>query len=151
MALLNRSTCCFLLSAPRRGAGTGQATARDRSDRRGIETVEDDAGRLPLLAPMSDIAGRIATQVGTCLLHRPHGGKGLLLGGLPAAERGRVIIIGAGTAGGNAALLAAAIGAQVVVFDVDRDRLAAMRTLGNNVTGLPLRYTLANEVTGRIS
>ncbi len=113
-----------------------------------FETVEDDTGRLPLLAPMSDIAGRIATQVGTCLLHRPHGGKGLLLGGLPAAERGRVIIIGAGTAGGNAALLAAALGAQVVVFDVDRDRLAAMCALGNNVTGLyPYEHALANEVS----
>ena len=113
-----------------------------------FETVEDDTGRLPLLAPMSDIAGRIATQVGTCLLHRPHGGKGLLLGGLPAAERGRVIIIGAGTAGGNAALLAAALGAQVVVFDVDRDRLTAMCALGNNVTGLyPYEHALANEVS----
>ena len=113
-----------------------------------FETVEDDTGRLPLLAPMSDIAGRIATQVGTCLLHRPHGGKGLLLGGLPAAERGRVIIIGAGSAGGNAAMLAAAIGAQVVVFDVDRDRLAAMRALGNNVTSLyPYEHALASEVS----
>jgi alanine dehydrogenase len=101
-----------------------------------FETVEEDAGRLPLLTPMSDIAGRIATQVGTYLLHQSHGGKGLLLGGLPAAERGRVVILGAGTAGGNAAVLAAAVGAEVVVFDINRDRLAAMRALGNNVTGL---------------
>jgi len=60
----------------------------------------------------------------------------LLLGGLPGAERGRVVIIGAGNAGGNAAAMAAAIGAEVVVFDLRRERLAAMRTLGNNVTGL---------------
>ena len=113
-----------------------------------FETVEEDSGRLPLLAPMSDIAGRIATQVGTCLLHQSHGGKGLLLGGLPAAERGRVIIIGAGTAGGNAAVLAAATGAEVVVFDINRDRLAAMRALGNNVTGLyPYEDAVAREVS----
>jgi len=113
-----------------------------------FETVEEDSGRLPLLAPMSDIAGRIAAQVGTCLLHQSHGGKGLLLGGLPAAERGRVIIIGAGTAGGNAAVLAAATGAEVVVFDINRDRLAAMRALGNNVTGLyPYEDAVAREVS----
>ena len=113
-----------------------------------FETVEDDAGRLPLLAPMSDIAGRIAAQVGTCLLHQPQGGKGLLLGGLPAAERGRVVIIGAGTAGGSAATLAAAAGAEVVVFDINRDRLAAMRAVGDNVTGLyPYADTVAREVS----
>jgi alanine dehydrogenase len=112
-----------------------------------FETVEDDSGRLPLLAPMSEIAGRIAAQVGTYLLHQSHGGKGLLLGGLPAAERGRVVIIGAGTAGGNAAELVAAAGAEVVVFDVNRDRLAAMRALGNNVTGLyPYEDAIAREV-----
>lgn len=113
-----------------------------------FETVEEDSGRLPLLAPMSDIAGRIATQVGTYLLHQSHGGKGLLLGGLPAAERGRVVIIGAGTAGGNAAVLAAAAGAEVVVFDINRDRLEAMRALGNNVTGLyPYEDAVAHEVS----
>ena len=101
-----------------------------------FETVEADSGALPLLAPMSDIAGCIATQIGTSLLHQPQGGKGLLLGGLPGAERGRVVIIGAGNAGGNAAAMAAAIGAEVMVFDLRRERLAAMRTLGNNVTGL---------------
>jgi len=102
----------------------------------GFETVAADNGNLPLLAPMSDIAGRLATQIGTSLLHQPQGGKGLLLGGLPGTERGRVVIIGAGNAGGNAAAMAAAIGAEVVVFDLQRERLAAMRTLGNNVTGL---------------
>jgi alanine dehydrogenase len=101
-----------------------------------FETVTDAAGRLPLLAPMSDIAGRLATQIGATLLHQPQGGKGLLLGGLPAAERGRVVILGAGVAGGGAATLAASLGAEVVVFDKERDRLAAMRLLGNNVTAL---------------
>lgn len=100
-----------------------------------FETVEQ-AGRLPLLAPMSDIAGRIAVQVGATLLHSPQGGRGLLLGGLPATPRGRVVVLGAGEAGGNAAALAAAMGAEVVVFDLSRTALARMRALGPNVTGL---------------
>jgi alanine dehydrogenase len=101
-----------------------------------FETVQEDAGALPLLAPMSDIAGRLAIQIGANLLHQPHGGKGLLLGGLAGAERGRVTIIGAGAAGGNAALMAANMGAQVRVFDRKRERLEAMRQLGTNVTAL---------------
>ena len=102
----------------------------------GFETVETDTGHLPLLAPMSDIAGRLATQIGSNLLHQPAGGKGLLLGGLPGAERGRIVVIGAGNAGGNAAAMAAAMGAEVTVFDRNRERLLAMRSLGNNVTAL---------------
>ena len=113
----------------------------------GFETVETDNRQLPLLAPMSDIAGRLATQIGTTLLHQPQGGKGLLLGGVPGAERGRVVIIGAGNAGGNAAEVAAAMGAEVVVFDLRRDRLAAMRELGANVTGLyPYPDAIRNAV-----
>jgi alanine dehydrogenase len=100
------------------------------------ETVETDSGLLPLLAPMSDIAGRIATQVGAHLLHSPQGGKGLLLGGLPAAERGNVVVLGAGVVGSNAALMAAAMGANVTVFDRNRDKLARVRAIGDNVTGL---------------
>ena len=100
-----------------------------------FETVQQ-AGRLPLLAPMSDIAGRIAVQVGATLLHSPAGGRGLLLGGLPAAPRGRVVVLGAGEAGGNAAAMAAAMGAEVVVFDLSRTALARMVALGPNVTGL---------------
>jgi alanine dehydrogenase len=112
-----------------------------------FETVEDTQGRLPLLAPMSDIAGRLATQIGARLLHAPEGGKGLLLGGLPAVERGRVVIIGAGVAGGNAARVAAGLGAEVVVFDQKRDRLEAMRDIGPNVTSrYPFADVIADEV-----
>lgn len=113
----------------------------------GFETVEEDSGRLPILAPMSDIAGRIAVQIATTLLHGPQHGKGLLLGGIPAADRGKVVIIGAGNAGGNAALLAAAIGAEVTVFARNRQHLAAMRALGNNVTALyPYQAALEQAV-----
>jgi len=112
-----------------------------------FETVEEDSGALPLLAPMSVIAGRIAIQVGTHLLHGPQGGKGLLLGGMPSTERGKVVVLGGGTAGGNSAHLAAALGAQVTVFDKRQDRLAQMMAFGDNVTALyPYEDTVAREV-----
>lgn len=101
-----------------------------------FETVEEDNGALPLLAPMSNIAGRIGVQVGTHLLHQPEGGRGVLLGGLPAADRGHVVVLGAGAAGGNAARLAASSGARVTVFDKRQDRLGEMLEIGANVTAL---------------
>jgi alanine dehydrogenase len=91
---------------------------------------------LPLLAPMSDVAGRVAVQTGATLLYATQGGEGLLLGGLPAAERGSVVIIGAGNAGGNAAIVAKNLGATVTVFDRKREKQARMRQLGENVSGL---------------
>lgn len=112
----------------------------------GFETVAE-GGALPLLAPMSDIAGRISVQVGAHLLHRPQGGSGVLLGGLPGAERGRVVVLGAGVAGGNAARVAAALGAEVTVFDRQRAKMEAMRALGANVTALyPFRDDIATAV-----
>ena len=101
-----------------------------------FETVEDRLGRLPLLAPMSDIAGRLSMQYATTLLHQPQGGKGILLGGVPAAKRGRVVVLGGGVAGGNAAHVAAGLGAEVIVFDTDRDKMVAARAMGPNVTAL---------------
>lgn len=115
----------------------------------GFETVQEADGRLPVLAPMSDIAGRLAVQIGTHLLHAPRGGKGVLLGGVAAAERGRVTVIGAGVVGGNAVRLAAAMGAEVTVFDRDRAKLNAMREVGNNVTALhPYSDSLGDAVAG---
>lgn len=101
-----------------------------------FETVQVD-GKLPLLAPMSDIAGRLSVHIGTTLLHHHQGGRGVMLGGVPAAERGHVVILGAGVAGGNAAAVAAALGAQVTVLAPHRDELERMRALGPNVTALP--------------
>ncbi len=113
-----------------------------------FETLADRGG-LPVLAPMSDIAGRLAVQIGTGLLHQPAGGKGILLGGLPAAERGRVVVFGAGQAGGNAVRMAAAMGAQVTVFDRQRERMAAMRAVGDNVTALyPYSTSISAAVAG---
>ena len=96
-----------------------------------FETVELDSGALPLLAPMSVIAGRIAAQVGTTLLHAPNGGKGRLLGGLPSTGRGKVVVFGAGQAGGSAAALLAAVGANVVVFEKRLDRMEGLMRLGH--------------------
>jgi alanine dehydrogenase len=111
-----------------------------------FETVQEGRA-LPLLAPMSDIAGRLSIQIGANLLHQTHGGRGVLLGGLPAAERGHVVILGAGVAGGNAALMAQAIGAEVTVFDPNREKLAAMRALGPNVTGLhPYQFAIEEHL-----
>jgi len=107
-----------------------------------FETVEESYG-LPVLAPMSDIAGRISVQIGAHLLYRPQGGKGILLGGLPAAERGRVVILGTGNAGRNAAVVAAGMGANVTLFGVDRNQLLATRELGPNVTSL---YAYAHQI-----
>ncbi|HHC72166.1 MAG TPA: alanine dehydrogenase [Thiotrichales bacterium] len=111
-----------------------------------FETVEE-GGRLPLLAPMSEVAGRISVQAGTRLLHRPAGGKGVLLGGVAAAPRGHVVVLGGGVAGGAAASVAAAMGAEVTVFDRQREKLERMRALGANVTGLfPYREAIAAAV-----
>ena len=112
-----------------------------------FETVELDNGDLPLLAPMSVIAGKIGVQVGTHLLHLPEGGKGKLLGGMPSTERGRVVVFGAGKAGGASAALAAAAGANVTVFEMRQDRMDEMMRLGNNVTALyPYHDVVAREV-----
>ena len=100
-----------------------------------FETVSDRGG-LPILAPMSDIAGRLSVQIGAGLLQSSQQGKGVLLGGLPAAKRGKVVILGAGQAGANAARMAAAFGAQVTVFARKRERMQQMRAIGGNVTAI---------------
>lgn len=90
------------------------------------ETVQDAQGRLPLLAPMSEIAGRMAVQVGAHFLEREAGGRGILLGGAPGVEPGRVVVIGAGMAGVNAVSIARGMEADVTLFDVSLDRLRPM-------------------------
>ena len=87
------------------------------------ETVATASGALPLLAPMSEIAGRLAAQVGADALLRPRGGAGVLLGGAAGVRRGDVVVLGGGTAGLSAARVAAGMGADVTVFDVDPVRM----------------------------
>jgi alanine dehydrogenase len=87
------------------------------------ETVEDAHGRLPLLAPMSEIAGKIATQAGAFMLEKPLGGRGILLGGVPGVAAANVMVIGGGAVGMNAAFVAIGMGADVFVYDKSIDRL----------------------------
>jgi alanine dehydrogenase len=87
------------------------------------ETVEDEHGRLPLLAPMSEIAGKIATQAGAFMLEKPLGGRGILLGGVPGVAAATVMVIGGGVVGMNAAFIAIGMEADVFVFDKSIDRL----------------------------
>lgn len=92
------------------------------------ETVELN-GALPLLAPMSEVAGRLATQVGATALQKPHGGRGVLLGGVPGVAPGKVVVIGGGVAGLNAAVIALGMGADVTVLDRSLPRLAYIDTV----------------------
>jgi len=87
------------------------------------ETIRNFDGSFPVLAPMSEVAGRLAVQIGVNLLQKDRGGKGLLLGGVPGVMRGKVTVLGAGTVGINAARVAHALGAEVDVLDVDLKRL----------------------------
>jgi len=87
------------------------------------ETLTDDRGGLPLLHPMSEIAGKLSTQEGAKYLERPQGGRGVLLGGVPGVESGHVLVLGGGVVGSCAARVAAGMGAQVVIMDINLDRM----------------------------
>jgi alanine dehydrogenase len=88
------------------------------------ETVQTDDGKLPLLTPMSEVAGRMAIQQGAKYLERPVKGKGVLLGGVPGVPPGRVLVLGAGVVGVQAAKMAAGLGAMVTIMDINMDRAA---------------------------
>src|SRR6185436_9020874 len=96
------------------------------------ETVEIPNGTLPLLAPMSEIAGRLSAQAGAYFLEKPLGGRGLLLGGVPGVAPGRVLVIGGGIVGDNAAVIALGLGASVTILERSVDR---MRHLDEILTG----------------
>ncbi len=114
----------------------------------GYETVADERGNLPLLAPMSRIAGRMAIQIGAWALQMNNGGSGVLLPGVPGVPPAKVVVIGAGAAGSNAVQVAAGLGADVTVFDVSIDRLAHVDALyrGRVKTCYSVPLTLAESV-----
>lgn len=89
----------------------------------GYETIQTPDGRLPLLTPMSEVAGKMAAQVGAWCLEKHQGGKGILLGGVPGVPPAHVVVIGCGVVGTNAAKIAAGMGAKVTVMDINHDRL----------------------------
>ena len=102
-----------------------------------FETIKDAAGNLPCLRPMSQIAGRLSIQEGAKYIEKEYGGRGILLGGVPGVERGKIVILGGGTAGTYAAKAAVGIDAQVTLLDINPNRLAYLEDIfGASVTTL---------------
>lgn len=122
------------------------------------ETIEDKNGGLPLLMPMSAVAGRMATQIGAFYLQRDHGGKGILLGGVSGVRPGKVSIIGAGIVGTNAAKMALGLGADVTVVDINSARLeyldevfqGRLRTLHSNIKNIEETVVQSDLVIGAV-
>ena len=109
------------------------------------ETVEDPRGRLPLLAPMSEIAGKIATQAGAFMLEKPLGGRGILLAGVPGVAAANVMVIGGGVVGMNAAFIAIGMEADVFVYDKSIDRLRELDVVFGGRCSTVFSTTLAIE------
>ncbi len=122
------------------------------------ETIQLDDGSLPLLRPMSEVAGRMAVQVGASCLEKERGGKGVLLGGVPGTRRGRVVILGGGVVGRNAATIAVGMGAQVTVLDVRAETMSyledvfggAIETLYSNAENIETMVQRADLVVGAV-
>jgi alanine dehydrogenase len=113
------------------------------------ETIEKEDGSLPLLRPMSEVAGRLSVQIGAHYLQRDQGGSGVLLAGVPGVKPGRVSIIGAGIVGMNALKMAVGLGAEVSIFDINPIRLAYVDDLydGRVATIVANQETIAKEVS----
>ncbi len=109
------------------------------------ETVETDSGALPLLAPMSEIAGRLAAQAGAYFLEKPLGGRGLLLGGVPGVAPGRVVVIGGGMVGYNSAVIALGLGANVTILERSIDRMRHLEEILSGRVSLVMSSTLQIE------
>jgi alanine dehydrogenase len=124
----------------------------------GYETIQLPDGTFPVLAPMSEVAGRLAIQIGVTLLQKDRGGKGLLIGGVPGVPRGRVTVVGAGIVGINAVRVAHALGAEVTVLDVDLKRLTYLydlfhgepSTLYSNPTNLERAVAESDLLVGAV-
>ena len=122
------------------------------------ETIPDADGSLPLLTPMSEVAGRMATIVGAYYLQRPVNGRGVLLGGIPGVRPGLVVVLGAGTVGMNALKMAMGLGAQVSILDIDLEKLrhiddlyfAKVETVYSNPLNLAEAVRLADLVIGGV-
>jgi alanine dehydrogenase len=109
------------------------------------ETVETENGALPLLAPMSEVAGRLAAQAGAYFLEKPLGGRGLLLGGVPGVAPGRVVVIGGGMVGYNAALIAIGLGGNVMILERSLDRMRHLEEILSGRVSLVMSSTLQIE------
>ncbi len=122
------------------------------------ETIQKPDGSLPLLTPMSEVAGRMATQIGAYYLQKDHGGKGILMGGVTGVRPGKVTIIGGGVVGTNAAKMAVGLGAQVTILDVNTSRLeylddifgGRITTLYSNALNIEQSVTQSDLVIGAV-
>ncbi|WP_028647133.1 alanine dehydrogenase [Nocardiopsis sp. CNT312] len=122
------------------------------------ETVQTPDGALPLLAPMSEVAGRLATQVGSVALQRPNGGRGVLMGGVPGVRPARVTVVGAGVSGLNATQVAVGMGADVTVLDLNVNKLrhvdalyrGQVKTVVSNTFELELSVLESDMVVGAV-
>nr|WP_153736501.1 alanine dehydrogenase [Aquibacillus halophilus] len=106
------------------------------------ETVQLENGSLPLLTPMSEVAGRMASQMGAQFLEKPKGGKGILLAGIPGVKRGKVTIIGGGVVGTNAAKIAIGLGADVTIIDLNPERLRQL----DDIFGSSINTLISNPL-----
>ncbi|MCY9656923.1 alanine dehydrogenase [Paenibacillus chondroitinus] len=124
------------------------ALARNKVTAIAYETIQLDNGSLPLLTPMSEVAGRMSVQIGAHFLEKAHGGKGILLGGVPGVEPGKVAVIGGGIVGANAAKMAIGLGADVTIVDLNPDRLRQLDDLfqGRVKTIMSSPYNIAEVV-----
>lgn len=124
------------------------------------ETVENTGGHLPLLQPMSEVAGRMATQISAHYLEKSEGGRGILMGGIPGVKPAHVVILGAGTVGTHAAIIALGMGARVTLLDVNMERLryldeilsgkGRLTTLASNETNIADAIVTADAVIGAV-
>jgi alanine dehydrogenase len=122
------------------------------------ETIQQPDGTLPLLRPMSEVAGRMSVQVGASCLEKERGGKGILLGGVPGTRRGNVVILGGGIVGASAARIAVGMGANVTVLDVNHERMAyledvfgaAIETLYSNPRNVEQTVRRADLIVGAV-
>ncbi|BCG57815.1 alanine dehydrogenase [Paenibacillus sp. URB8-2] len=114
----------------------------------GYETIQLPDGSLPLLTPMSEVAGRMAVQIGAGLLEKPHGGKGILMGGVPGVRPAEVVIVGGGVVGTNAAKVAIGMGARVTILDLNANRLRELDDIfgGRLITIMSDSYHLEEAV-----
>jgi len=112
------------------------------------ETIQTDDRALPLLMPMSEVAGRMSVQIGAQFLEKPHGGKGILLGGVPGVPPGKVVIVGGGIVGTNAAKMAMGLGADVTILEINANRLRELDDMfhGRLHTLMSNHYNLAGVV-----
>ena len=123
-----------------------EALMRSRAVAIAYETVTGPGGRLPLLVPMSEVAGRMSIHVGASLLELPRGGRGVLLGGVPGVAPAQVVILGAGTVGSNAVQMAVGLGARVIVVDRSAERLRELDALyGNRIETLVANAQVVEE------